>query len=49
MPLLPIEYPTGDESAKWGAARVRDGHSKPFTLHFIEIGKEDVLTPKSFH
>ena len=36
-----IEYVTGDASTKWGAQRARDGHSKPFTLHYVEVGNED--------
>lgn len=36
-----IEYVTGDKNTKWGAARIRDGHAKPFPLHYVEIGNED--------
>jgi alpha-N-arabinofuranosidase len=36
-----IEYITGDASTKWGAERAKDGHPKPFTLHYVEIGNED--------
>jgi alpha-N-arabinofuranosidase len=36
-----IEYVTGDASTKWGAERAKDGHSAPFSLHYIEIGNED--------
>jgi alpha-L-arabinofuranosidase len=36
-----IEYITGDPSSKWGAARARDGHPEPFTIHYVEIGNED--------
>ncbi len=36
-----IEYVTGDTSTKWGAARARDGHPKPFPLHYVEVGNED--------
>ena len=36
-----IQYVTGDTSTKWGAQRAKDGHPKPFPLHYIEIGNED--------
>jgi alpha-N-arabinofuranosidase len=36
-----VEYVTGDTSTKWGAERAKDGHPKPFPLHYIEIGNED--------
>lgn len=36
-----VEYVTGDTSTKWGAQRAKDGHPKPFPLHYIEIGNED--------
>lgn len=36
-----IEYLTGDSSTTWGAKRAQDGHPKPFSLHYIEIGNED--------
>lgn len=36
-----IEYVTGDANTKWGAQRVRDGHSAPFELNYIEVGNED--------
>ena len=36
-----IEYVTGDKNTKWGAVRIRDGHPKPFPLHYVEIGNED--------
>jgi alpha-N-arabinofuranosidase len=36
-----IEYVTGDASTKWGAERVKNGHSAPFPLHYVEIGNED--------
>jgi alpha-N-arabinofuranosidase len=36
-----IEYVTGDANTKWGAERAKDGHPKPFTLHYVEIGNED--------
>jgi len=39
--LAEIEYVTGDVNTKWGAQRAKDGHPKPFPLHYIEIGNED--------
>jgi alpha-N-arabinofuranosidase len=36
-----IEYVSGSTSTKWGAERAKDGHPKPFPLHYIEIGNED--------
>jgi len=36
-----IEFVTGDASTIWGAVRIKDGHPKPFALHYIEIGNED--------
>ena len=39
--LEEIEYVTGSADTKWGAQRVKDGHPKPFTLHYVEIGNED--------
>ena len=36
-----IEYVTGGPDTKWGAERVKDGHPKPFQLHYVEIGNED--------
>ena len=36
-----VEYVTGSTSTKWGAERAKDGHPKPFPLHYIEIGNED--------
>ncbi|SEG49037.1 alpha-N-arabinofuranosidase [Bryocella elongata] len=38
-----VEYVTGDVSTKWGAERAKDGHPKPFPLHYIEVGNEDWL------
>lgn len=38
-----IEYVTGGPNTTWGARRVRDGHPKPFTLRYVEIGNEDWL------
>jgi alpha-N-arabinofuranosidase len=36
-----IEYVAGDTNSTWGALRARDGHPKPFTLRYIEVGNED--------
>jgi alpha-N-arabinofuranosidase len=36
-----IEYVIGGVSTKWGAQRAKDGHPKPFSLEFVEIGNED--------
>jgi alpha-N-arabinofuranosidase len=36
-----IEYTTGSTSTKWGAERAKNGHAKPFPLHYVEIGNED--------
>lgn len=36
-----IEYVIGDASTPWGARRAKDGHPKPFDLHYVEIGNED--------
>ena len=36
-----IEYVTGSPKTKWGAQRARDGHPKPYVLHYVEIGNED--------
>lgn len=36
-----IEYVTGSTATQWGAQRAKDGHSKPFPLHYVEIGNED--------
>ena len=39
--LEEIEYITGDASTKWGAQRIKHGHTKPFALKYVEIGNED--------
>jgi alpha-N-arabinofuranosidase len=36
-----IEYLTGSVNTKWGARRAKDGHPKPFSLEYVEIGNED--------
>ncbi len=38
-----IEYCTGDASTTWGKRRAADGHPEPFTIHFVEIGNEDMF------
>jgi alpha-N-arabinofuranosidase len=38
-----IEYVTGGTNTTWGARRAKDGHPKPFTLRYVEIGNEDWL------
>ncbi len=39
--LEEIQYVTGSIHTKWGAIRAKDGHPKPFKLHYVEIGNED--------
>lgn len=36
-----LEYCMGDNSTKWGARRIADGHPEPFRINFVEIGNED--------
>ncbi|HKE22720.1 MAG TPA: alpha-L-arabinofuranosidase C-terminal domain-containing protein [Bryobacteraceae bacterium] len=36
-----IEYVTGGTDTKWGAVRAANGHPKPFSLKYVEIGNED--------
>ena len=36
-----IEYANGPVSSKWGAARAKAGHPKPFGLKYVEIGNEN--------
>ncbi|THV87228.1 glycoside hydrolase [Aureobasidium pullulans] len=36
-----LEYCMGDNSTKWGAQRIADGHPEPFKINFVEIGNED--------
>jgi len=36
---------TGSTKTKWGAQRAKDGHSRPFPLHYVEIGNEDFFEP----
>jgi len=40
-----IEYANGDpRSSKWARMRADAGHPKPFNLHYIGIGNEDMIT-----
>ncbi len=40
-----IEYANGDpRSSKWARMRAEAGHPKPFNLHYIGIGNEDMIT-----
>ncbi len=40
--LEEIEYVVGDpKTTRWGAQRARDGHPKPFSLEWVEVGNED--------
>lgn len=39
--LEEIQYVTGGVDTRWGAVRARDGHPRPFPLHYVEIGNED--------
>jgi alpha-N-arabinofuranosidase len=39
--LEEIEYVTGSADTKWGAVRAANGHPKPFSLQYMEIGNED--------
>jgi len=36
-----IEYLIGDTNTKWGAERAKNGHPKPYSLTYVEIGNED--------
>ncbi|MEY9965362.1 alpha-L-arabinofuranosidase [Streptacidiphilus sp. MAP12-16] len=36
-----IQYATGSTSTVWGAKRAADGHPKPFTVGYVEVGNED--------
>lgn len=39
--LEEIEYVIGGPETVWGARRIKDGHPKPFPLHYVEVGNED--------
>lgn len=36
-----IEYANGPESSVWGSIRAKNGHPKPFSMKYIEIGNEN--------
>lgn len=36
-----IEYAIGPADSKWGSARAKNGHPKPFKLEYVEIGNEN--------
>lgn len=38
-----IEYLNGDITTKWGTMRAKNGHPKPYTVQYIEIGNEEVI------
>lgn len=38
--LEAIEYAIGPITTKWGAARAKAGHPKPFPLRYVEVGNE---------
>lgn len=41
-----IEWANGDaKSTEWGRKRAEQGHPKPFNLHYIGIGNEDLVSP----
>lgn len=39
--LEEIEYLIGGPETKWGAARIKNGHPKPYDLEYVEVGNED--------
>ncbi len=39
--LNAIEYANGPVTSKWGAARAKNGHPKPFGIKYVEIGNEN--------
>lgn len=46
-----VEYLTGQSSSAWGAKRAAAGHPKPYGLHYIELGNEEVIwgdNPKDY-
>ncbi|MFJ4203188.1 alpha-L-arabinofuranosidase C-terminal domain-containing protein [Streptomyces sviceus] len=43
-----IEFANGPASSKWGKARARMGHAKPFHLTHIEVGNEENLPDEFF-
>lgn len=40
-----IEWANGDASTTWGRKRAEAGHKKPFNLHYLGIGNEDLISP----
>lgn len=40
-----IEWANGDATTEWGAKRIAQGHKKPFNLHYLGIGNEDLISP----
>lgn len=41
-----IEWANGDaKTTQWGRKRAEAGHPKPFNLHYIGIGNEDLISP----
>ncbi len=40
-----IEWANGDATTTWGRKRAEQGHPKPFNLHYIGIGNEDLISP----
>jgi alpha-L-arabinofuranosidase len=36
-----VEYANGPVESRWGAARAKNGHPKPFNLKYLEIGNEN--------
>ena len=46
-----IEFANGDETTVWGKKRADMGHPKPFGLHYLAIGNEEVgeALPSAIH
>ena len=38
-----VEYLTGAATTPWGKKRAANGHAKPYPLHYIELGNEEVI------
>ncbi len=36
-----VQYATGSINTKWGKIRAADGHPKPFSIQYVEVGNED--------
>ncbi len=43
-----IEYANGPADSPWGRARAADGHPKPYSLKFIELGNEERVDEACF-